>query len=494
VGMRRIPVSGYEYIQQLLEEHFGLSIDTQESYKLEKNIQGRMNILDIIELKDYLNILSENSQISLNELCSLATNLTNNESYFFRDPPQMALLRTNILPELIKRRGSVKRLNILSAGCANGEEIYSLSILLNELLNPEHTWQLDIVGIDINNEVLKFARQATYNDWSFRGVSSEIKKHYFSTHNSKQKLNSQIVEMVRFEQQNILAPDFPDQSDYQDYFDLILCRNVFIYFTHQAVKIGLTKLCQALKPDGLLLTGHGELMNQEMLGLNHLVYPESAIYQKVTPEIIQTTAPPATKLLRMSKQFKLSSLPAPATFRAGHAMKYKLAQPATEQMTQLLEQIQINIVEKEYTIAESELSFFLKQTPDNFAGLMLMAQLKADQGEHSEAIRYCQLSMQQQRFASTPHFLMAQIRQEQGDIDAALNELKKTIYLEPDHLASYLLASTLQTERKKYRIARQMYMTARDLLKHKPPGERIEYINDITAGELLTQLDQALEL
>ena len=493
--MELMPIKA-EYLsrfQQRLIEHFGLLFDAQEQQELLSKLNDRMRALDIQDLGHYLNIIAADNSTGQGEWWQLANNLTNTESYFFRDAGQMILLRERVLPDLIRRRRPEQRLNILSAGCASGEEAYTLAILLNELLGGSHEWQLDIVGMDINDEALKLARQAIYRDWSFRGVPKETQRRYFSDRHGGQRLDRQIAEMVHFERQNILAADFPEQSGYRDYFDLIICRNVFIYFSSGAVTHALEKLNRALKPDGLLLTGHGELIDQDMHGFRLHIYPKSVLYQRADsntaePSSLASIKLPAIRPLPVRsdyKAYRTSAVPA--------AKAVKQLEVHSEKSDTYLETIKGWLKQKDYHRAEQKLVQRLQQSPDDYDALLLLAQLKADRGEHNEATRYCQLAMQQQRFACAPHFLMAQIYQEQGDNVAALNELKKTIYLDPDHIAAYVQAAILQISSKKYKVARQMYMTALDLLKGIPPGRTVECFDSLIAGKLLIQIEQALQ-
>ena len=122
----------------------------------------------------------------------LVLELTNNESYFFRDQGQFKLLEEHILPELIKRKKITKSLRICSAGYSTGPEPYSLAILLKELIPDIQTWNLLILGVDINHEVLEVARKGVYSPWSFRRVAPEIKEKYFTKKGEQYQINNDI--------------------------------------------------------------------------------------------------------------------------------------------------------------------------------------------------------------------------------------------------------------------------------------------------------------
>jgi chemotaxis protein methyltransferase CheR len=273
---------------RLIAKHTGLEIRERDKVALSEKIVLRMKALKLDIPQSYYQLLNSSISENQQEWKELVSLLTNIETYFFRDKDQFFLLRNHILPELIQRKQNQKTIRICSAGCSSGEEPYSLAILLKELLPNLEEWNLMILGIDINQEVLQKAKLGVYRPWSFRRVDGEIVQQHFQLINHQYQLNASIKQMVKFQNFNLVQELFPhSNSELQD-LDLILCRNVFIYFEPSAIAQVLQKFYNALQPLGYLITGHAELYGQNLSQFQTKVFPESVVYQKLADSLIDT--------------------------------------------------------------------------------------------------------------------------------------------------------------------------------------------------------------
>ncbi|MBE9125620.1 MULTISPECIES: CheR family methyltransferase [unclassified Coleofasciculus] len=265
---------------QLIAKQTGIKIRERDRDALSENIFLRMKALQVAFPEDYYQLLNSKTLDSQQEWQKLVVLLTNLESYFFRDKEQFYLLQSKILPDIIERKQANKTIRICSAGCSTGEEPYSLAILLKEILPNLEQWNLLVLGLDINKEALQKAKIGTYRAWSFRNVDKLIKQRYFQIINDYYHIAPQIKPFVKFQILNLVNDPFPHpSSDLQD-FDLILCRNVFIYFEPPAIAQVLDKFYHALQPLGYLLTGHSELYGQTLNQFQTNVFPESLVYQR----------------------------------------------------------------------------------------------------------------------------------------------------------------------------------------------------------------------
>ncbi|NKB18258.1 MAG: chemotaxis protein CheR [Pseudanabaena sp. CRU_2_10] len=179
--------------------------------------------------------------------------LTTGETYFFRDRGQLNLIQEAILPEIIARKHQAQAisqtkpsLRIWSAGCSTGEEPYSLATIVKELIPNYLNWNLLILGTDINTESIAKAKMGSYSEWSFRMVSPTIKQQYFSYQDKSWQLDDRIRRMVKFQPGNLLTDDYPSLNSDIYNMDIIICRNVFIYFNAENVETILAKFYQAL--------------------------------------------------------------------------------------------------------------------------------------------------------------------------------------------------------------------------------------------------------
>jgi chemotaxis protein methyltransferase CheR len=264
---------------KLIAQQTGLEIRERDQADLSEKIFVRMKALNIFFPEEYYQLLGYNTIQSYQEWQQLVLLLTNLESYFFRDKEQFNLLRDRILPELIQRQEHNKTLRIFSAGCSTGEEPLSLAILLKELIPDPDQWNLMILGVDINQDALKKAKQGIYTPWSLRSIDPEIMQRYFLHSNNQYCLDMQIRQMVKFKYINLFKDSFNEDNEMKN-IDLIICRNVFIYFELSAIAKVLDKFSHILQPLGYLITGHTELCGQDLNHFETKSFPESLVYIK----------------------------------------------------------------------------------------------------------------------------------------------------------------------------------------------------------------------
>lgn len=181
--------------------------------------------------------------------------LLNNETYFYRDKPTFDQLPAQILPELFKRRHNVRRLSIWSAGCSTGQEAYSLAMLFAEQAEQWRGWSIDILGTDVSHRAINAARSGLYSQFEVqRGLGVAQMLRFFDETPSGWQVCDTVRRMVRFSQHNMLSPQYPGRIP----FDLVLCRNVLLYFDRDTRSSAFDRLSSAVMPDGFLMLGAGE--------------------------------------------------------------------------------------------------------------------------------------------------------------------------------------------------------------------------------------------
>ncbi len=195
--------------------------------------------------------------------------LTINVSEFYRNPEQWAVLEKEIIPQLTTKFG--KRLKIWSAACSTGDEPYSLAMLLSKFMPLSN---IKITATDIDKQVLDKARMGLYNDKSLKGLPKEFLKEHFTKVNDKTyQISDKIKKCVDFSQHNLLKDTYPTNCD------MIICRNVLIYFTEEAKEDIYRKFNASLKKEGILFVGSTEqIIQPQNLGY---VPQKSFFYRKV---------------------------------------------------------------------------------------------------------------------------------------------------------------------------------------------------------------------
>jgi chemotaxis protein methyltransferase CheR len=277
------------------------------------------------------------------EWARLEAEITVGETFFFRYAEQFEALRGTILPSLVAARGSERALRIWSAGCSTGAEPYSLAILVREILGDAlPDWRVTILGTDISAEALATARAAEYGRWALRTMPPEERLRYFTRlppapgirREGGYALRPEYRALVRFERGNLLTLAEPGPStEAPDLaFDLILCRNVLIYFETRTVTAVVRGLSRRLRPDGWLLLGHAEPSPAFASFLDAVSLPGTVAYRRPAvappqpalpspippPEAVAApTAPPGSPAADPELAGDASAVAPPATPDAG---------------------------------------------------------------------------------------------------------------------------------------------------------------------------------
>jgi chemotaxis protein methyltransferase CheR len=502
----------------LIAKYTGLKIRDSELSVLVQNLNLRMKALRINSLRQYYTFLNSNNSESNKEWITFISNLTNTESYFFRDKGQFNLLRNELIPDLIKRNNQSRNIRIWSAGCSSGEEVYSLAILLTEIIPDLDLWNVTILGTDINEKALTKAKKGIYTNWSFRTVSEEIKSKNFKFSNNQYQVKPHIKKLVNFANLNLVKDNFPSENSLIKEMDLIICRNVFIYFQPAAIREVLNKFYQTLKPDGFLLTGHAELAGQDLKMYKTHIFPQSLIYQKegnnniifplnnnlentvITPTNIPTNPLPIPPILpintpiptltnNISNPQQLPALFIPPVVQPIPFPPTPLSLQNTDKQDEnLLQEAETCFKQKQYNLAIEKVKEYLKKHSQSFKAYYIIAKIYANIGQHEEAIKNCKQALKINEFAVEPYYLLAKISEDQGELNECKQLLKKIIYLDANFIPGYLDLSHIYQQEGDTKRALKMRETALQLLTKLNPKERIEHIEYATVSELMEQL------
>lgn len=244
--------------RSFIYEKTGIYFQDNKQYLLESRVGQRLRALGMRDFNAYFSHVRNGG--AFHELPRLINAVTINETFFFRNPPQFEVLEQEILPAVVEQRMKEgrRRVRIWSAACSTGDEPYTLAILLRERLLPKYPGvQFEIVGTDINTEVLATARAGVYGPYAVRSVPPAYLARYFETDGERYTLAPEIRRMVSFQQVNLV--DRTAMARMRD-FDVILCANVLIYFDQAAKQQTITSFYGSLNPGGYLLVGFSETL------------------------------------------------------------------------------------------------------------------------------------------------------------------------------------------------------------------------------------------
>ena len=249
-----LETDNYEKFKKDILQLAGIDLN---SYK-EKQMRRRINTLitknNVKTYNDYVALIKKDKE----KFDQFINFLTINVSEFYRNPDQWKILEGQVFPELIKKFG--KNLKIWSAACSTGDEPYSLVMALSRQVPLAN---IKIIATDIDNQVLDTARMGLYNEKSIASVPDDLKKKYFTKVGSSYQISDEINKRVEFKKHDLLKDPYPSGCN------LIVCRNVVIYFTEEAKDVTYQKFHKALQPGGVLFIGSTEqIMNYRELGFD----------------------------------------------------------------------------------------------------------------------------------------------------------------------------------------------------------------------------------
>lgn len=256
----------YTYLKEKILRLTGIDLDNYKSQQMRRRLEGFISRAPETEMAPFCKLL-EKDPAALKKLRDF---LTINVSEFLRDTPQFDTLKSRILPELLQRGAN---LSIWSAGCSMGAEPYSIAILLDQL-DPKGSHR--VLGTDLDEKVLVRARAGgPYSEADVKNVSRALRLKYFTSFEEGYRVNDALRRRVEFRQHNLLRDPFPVG------FDLVVCRNVVIYFTEEAKDKLYRGFWSALKPEGVFFIGGTEtLLDAAKLGFNRLC---TSFYGKAGP-------------------------------------------------------------------------------------------------------------------------------------------------------------------------------------------------------------------
>jgi len=256
----------FRLLRDHIHERFGLYFDESQRQSLRTRLAGRLQALDLLSYEEYYRYLRFGPQRE-EELERMITHLTNNETYFYREVTQ--------LKALVEQIGD-KSLRILSAGCSTGEEVHTLAMMIHDSGQFFWGWEVEVIGLDVDGLALEKARRGLYFHNSFRGLAPEILSRHFVPEGRGHVVKEPIRRMVELRRGNLLDPE-----SYAGLprLDAVICRNVLIYFSDDAIMRAVSLFGEALAPGGYLLLGHAESLTRLTDSWAPIRFQGAVIYQ-----------------------------------------------------------------------------------------------------------------------------------------------------------------------------------------------------------------------
>ncbi|MBI4542392.1 MAG: protein-glutamate O-methyltransferase CheR [Gemmatimonadetes bacterium] len=484
-------------VAELLRQRTGLVFGEARRTALEAGLGRAMRRIRVTDPAVYLARLAAEPPL----LDDLVGEITVGETYFFRDPQQFAVIRDDVVPDLLSRWARDRPLRAWSAGCATGEEPYTLAIVLREqgLAGAAH-----IVATDLSRTALAQARRALYTRWSLRGVSDDVVQTYFERVGDRFALAAAVRDAVEFRYLNLAEDTYPSLATGIWGMDLILCRNVLIYFDGETVARVARRLMDSLRDDGWLLLGGSDpplagLVPSDVVltgaGLAYRRPGRGAIRPRATDVVAATfPLPPFAEPLATKRP-----APSPVPPPRGEPRR----EPVRGERESLVQEQQALddaadatrcYAERDYERA-AELARRLVQRDGSDPALwVVLVRALANRGELEAAGRACAAALDRHRTATELVYLHALLLSEAGRHAEAAAAARRALYLDRWLVVAHLALGAAFARLGEVDGACRAFRNAKRLLTGMPPGEIVPASDGQAAGRLAEMARVQLQL
>jgi chemotaxis protein methyltransferase CheR len=381
-------------------------------------------------------------------------------------------------------------LRIWSAGCCTGEEPYSLAVLLRQMLPDWRDWDIVILGTDINSNFLGRARLGVYRNWSFRETRPEVQRMFFNNlQEDRFEVLPEIRSMVKFDLLNLAQECYSSALKGTYALDLILCRNVLMYFSPDQARETVRRLRTSLATDGWLVVSPTDASPGIMAGFTPVVLPGAIFYRKAD-------APDFSARRPVDLHPKEEAIPATAVMVLDEAPLEAAAPPAEvaplRQPFFPVEQARYFYELGDYASSAEILLATLSRVPDDAPAMALLARVRANQGALPEALEWCAKAIAAEKLNPRYHYMLGAILEEAGRPVEAAASLKRALYLDPDFVLAHYSLGNLSRREGRTRESIRHFENALRALRACPADIPLPESEGITPGRLAQIIQSAI--
>lgn len=427
---KTLPAPLLSQLSQLLAARMGLHFPPERWTELERGLTAAAKEFKMADAKACADWLLS-STLTRQQVEILAANLTVGETYFFREKLSFDALEREILPGIIRgRRGGDQRLRIWSAACSTGEEAYSIAMMLRQNVPDLADWTVTILATDINPRFLKQAGEGVFGEWSFRETPEWMRDRFFrKIAKGRYQILPEIKDMVTFDYLNLAEDIYPSLLNQTNAMDVILCRNVLMYFAPDQARKVIANLHHALVDGGWLVVSPSEYPHVQVPPFVAMSFPGAILYQKV-----------------LERESAGCAAESPDT----------IALPDSASITE----------------------------PEQPRALAQLARAFADQGRLAEALAASEKAIAADKLSPAYHYLHAMILQEQGANEESRASLQRALYLDPRFVVAHFAMGHLTRAQGEEREAQKHFANASRLLRDCGPDDPVPEADGIAAGRL----------
>ncbi len=470
-------------LRKYLLTHLGLNFSEKQERELIQRIEPAAKEFEFKDTFKFVEWLLKNKATN-KQIEVLASYLTIGETYFLRVQKSFEFLERIFIPNLLQNKGrDGKQLRIWSAGCASGEEPYTIAITLLRTIPNIKDWNITILATDINPVLLKKAEKGIYSKWSFRNNPGWFFSGYFKkVGDSRYQILPKVKNMVTFAPLNLVKDMYPSLINNTNAMDIIFCRNVMIYFSQTGIKEVVNRLYKSLLPGGILIVSPVETSNVLSKKFSKIDYCGQTIYQK---EIIEQVK--VKTYNRFVPEFSHTDEIVKDTANKNAVIKDNIPEklPIDNRIKQVSNYEQAVALFKQglFEQAEKLLTSLLIHDKKNQKQIVtLLAKTKANIGKLDEARLLCERGLALDKSDYSLYYLIATILQEQGNDEEAISSLKKAIYIDHNFALAHFLLGNINVKKGHNSTGKKYFNNAIKILSHYNPDEIVPESDGLTVG------------
>ena len=454
-------------VRDYIANHFGIHFSAARLAELTRKLEFFSAQMGYGAVADCIGALLA-GRIADHGMHQFIEGITVGETYFFREPEAIEAVVSTIIPTFAQR--GKRCLRIWVAGCATGEEAYTVAMLLHSRLADLNEWNVSILASDLNNAFISRAEKGIYGSWSFRTIPSHYLLRYFNKlPDNRYELDESIRRMVRFERINLVSGHFPSSRNGTQDCDLILCRNVLMYFAPETVRAITARLARSLTPDGWLIVSQTECGDYFTACFDTVQSGNIFLYRNKNASENVAVSGPVTPL-------------EPAGFPLAH-----IHEPVARRSP--VHRTASNAISKGRILKQGREGVAQRLAQSEHEKIFRKARSLADCGNLEQARLRCEEGLAINSLSLHGQYLHAVILLELGQLDDARGALRRVLYLDPDFIMATYMLGVIEQKRGNRREALNHFDRTARLLSGFDDGHPLPEAEGLSAGHLRELID-----
>ena len=500
----------FQRFRDWIHHHSGIYLEESKVDSLRISLVTRATRLGFLEYDEYFDVLSRDED-EFKELMNL---VTINETSFFRFPAQFDALRDQVIPEILEHKPRASRsFRVWSAGCSTGEEPYTVSMSLLDSVLESRGVRPEILGTDVSTQALDRARAATYPAKSLASLSQNVVQRWFEPVKGGHRPVKRVRDLVSFSYHNLIKEPYPIL--FTGNWDIVFCRNVTIYFRPDSTRRVVNNFYESLNPGGYLFIGHSETLTSISDRFEPVEIGGVFLYRKPIPKsegifagtsFAKPVRPERRRTVDLSRGSRSDTPSRTTSADSGASAPRKriparptpsvAPAPATPEaaleIDAIVRQAHVLMEQGEPMKARTQAELALAKDPRHIGALLARAHANADIGDFAAAVSDANEALRVNPLLASARYILGIIYLRQEDAQRALNEFKRTIYIDPEFVLAHFNVANLYRAQGSMDDACREYENALRALYLSPEGEWTAFLGGFKPDLLAKTCERSL--